>query len=177
MRETKAYLALDELCFKHPTKLIRGQVLDKRTTTWLPPTENERLPAEAIIRAGSVFEKSYGPSEEKKLMKLGCIAPASTTKHFDLEQVFGEERVDYGVEGSGDDPRTHQATLSEVLREHGIHTIEQVAENAMGTVPAVRLGTIGAAVSVADVLEAVLPIPEQAQEYIERAKEILQEGT
>lgn len=104
------------------TLIVKGEVLDKKAYKWVE-VENKTVPANSVIRAGSVVEKTEAQYESMK--KFNTFAPADTKLNFNLESVFSQRVTFFGSD----------APLSEVLRSHGIHTLEQVVENVDGFLP------------------------------------------
>jgi hypothetical protein len=159
------YLTLDNTSPRNETLIIQGRVLDKQTRDWVE-VKNKKVPARSFICAGSIVEKTE--SQARAMLRMGVYTPAGTEMHFNLEDIFGEDRVPFGADSvDGKNYGAHQTSIAEVLRSHGIHTVEAIAENAMGTIP-FEQGKI----AVVDILGALADEGE-VEAWIARAKEIV----
>jgi hypothetical protein len=113
---------IDNVVHLSNTKVIRGEKLDNGN--WIP-IENETVPPDVILRAGSVVEKS--PAQAKIGIRNKRYAEMGTPLHTNLESVFSMPVPFMG--------KDNQSSLADVLRAYRINTLEQVAENAEGRVP------------------------------------------
>lgn len=150
------FLCLVDICPLSDTKVVKGEVLDKDDRTLWLVVENVVVPGGSFIRAGSVVEKDE--MAIKREVKLGMYAPATASKHFDLESVF----VGSATFFEKDTP------IAEILRSYSVHTFEQIAENAPAFRPMVdkKKGTLKAQ----DVLALYAPDKEQFNLWMEQVK-------
>lgn len=100
------------------TLIVKGAYQDKQTLAWVE-ADNVAVPSGTVIAASSIFEAYLDDAHLGFWVSHGHAAEATTTRHFDLEQVFAR-----GVVFLGD-----KMTLADVLRLHMIYTLEEVVEN------------------------------------------------
>lgn len=153
------YLTLVDTSPLSDTVVIKGEVLDKSTQTW-KVVENRGVPANSIIRAGSVVEKTE--AQYKQCEKFNMYAPVDTKLSFNLESVFSQRVQFFG----------NDTPLSDVLRSHSIHTIQDVVNNKEGVQPFMDSKKKGAKIKAHEVLvlyvgeQQALDLLEQCKKYI-----------
>ncbi len=140
--ETKQWLLLTEMFFKSETRVIRGEVADAGVVSW-DKVENVTIPANKYVRAGSIVEKNWSPTYTQAAVKEGYIASVGTPKHFNLEDYYQET---FKFMGTG-----NVAPLWQILQSFNIHTLEQVAENAVGQWPLISPEKGGKGIRVKDI--------------------------
>ena len=134
------YLVMTDIVVLSDTKIIRGEILDEHDhSLWLEKREGV-VPAGTFIRAGSVIEKAE--SQAKPMISAGVYVNAGETRHFNLEDVFTKQTAAFAGE-TKDGKHGRPAMLADVLRSHGLHTLESILDNSVGYVPLLDGGKKG----------------------------------
>jgi hypothetical protein len=168
MDEVKQYLVMDDIVVLSDTKVIRGQVLDKQDRSLWLPIENQIVPVNGFIRAGSIIEK---PESLARLMvKAKVYVSTGEVRHFNLEAVFDKQVNFMQVEGMPN----KAVTLSDVLRSYSLQTIESVAENSTGYEPLLgNKKTKRGEIKAHDLLRLYAANEEEVQDWLTKAREII----
>lgn len=171
MDAVKQYLVMDDIVVLSDTKVIRGETLDKQDRSLWLRIENQTVPANGFIRAGSIIEKTE--SQAKQMVKAGVYVGTGEVRHFNLEDVFDKQTNAYAGSDKNNNPGK-PAMLYEVLRAHSLHTLESILDNSTGYEPLIgNKKTKRGEIKAHDLLRLYAKDEDEVQDWLARAREIV----
>ena len=155
-------ICMKDICPQSDTQVLEGEVLRVVNGMYWEPIEPQVVPAGTHIRAGSVVVKDEILVQPQ--IKDGTfMARGECAKHFNLETIFGEAQARlFNDERHG--------PIADMVRSYGVFTVEQVAENAIGT------DMKSSSIAVNEILIKHGFSPEQANQWQTIAKAVVKEN-
>jgi hypothetical protein len=164
----KQYLALMDVVSSGEWLILKGEVQriqisdEGRPQFVLDAVEQTTIPKGLVVKHGSTFEAELDKHRLRTWTKLGAVADASETRHFaEMDTVFSKPVTVLGKSMS----------LADAFEAHMLYSLEDVVENAEGSMPFSEAAGAGKPVPIRahDVL-ALFTEPDEAKELIEAAK-------